>query len=264
MRTQRCEGAGVQRMERRGRRKIAEQLVSSGLRRGGCVLVHASLRSMGYVAGGAETVIGALLDALGPGATLLMPALSYEYVDARRPVFDVLRTPSNVGIIAETFRTRHGTIRSVHPTHSVCGVGPMAQQMLSSHRLDTTPCGPRSPYRALRDHDGQVVFLGCGLRPNTSVHGIEELVEPPYLFGPTVTYRVILADGSETALRSRSHGFWGCVQRYDRMGSLLSHDDLKTGKVLDATVHILECRPMWRLGEQALRRDPFFFVDKRG
>ncbi|MFP6646122.1 MAG: AAC(3) family N-acetyltransferase, partial [Candidatus Latescibacterota bacterium] len=50
------------------------------------------------------------------------------------------------------------------------------------------------PLRKLRDLGGQLLFLGCGLRPNTSMHGVEELVEPPYLFGDDITYTLHLGD----------------------------------------------------------------------
>jgi len=60
--------------------EIAEALQQLGVRPGGVLLVHSSLSSLGYVPGGPETVIQALLKALGPGGTLLMPALSYLYV----------------------------------------------------------------------------------------------------------------------------------------------------------------------------------------
>ena len=41
-------------------------------------------------------------------------------------------------------------------------------------------------------------MLGCGLQPNTSMHAIEEMVKPPYLFGPPLTYHLVLADGKVT------------------------------------------------------------------
>jgi aminoglycoside 3-N-acetyltransferase len=244
-------------------KRIAEDLLVAGLRRGGAVLVHSSLRSMGHVPGGAETVIRGLLDALGPDGTLLMPALSYTYVNATHPAFDVLRTPSNIGTIPEVFRTRPGTMRSVCPTHSVCGVGAQAERFLKDHHLDETPCGAHSPYRMLRDAGGQILFIGCGLKPNTSMHGVEELVEPPYLFGPVISYRVHLPDGTETLVRSRRHDFAGHAQRYDRIGPLLKDDSLRTGKVLAAPIHILECRAMWEQAQAALQRDPFFFVEAK-
>ena len=54
---------------------------------------------------------------LGEKATLLMPALSYEIVTKENPVFDQVKTPSNVGFQTEYFRTQPGVLRSVHPTH---------------------------------------------------------------------------------------------------------------------------------------------------
>ena len=249
--------------EAEAQKRIAEDLLSSGLRQGGVVLVHSSLRSMGRVPGGPETVIRGLLDALGPEGTLLLPALSYNYVTISRPYFDVLRTPSNVGAIPEHFRTRKGSMRSVNPTHSVCGIGPLAGEMLGSHHLDETPCGPRSPFRSLRDHAGQILLLGCGMYPNTSMHGVEETVLPPYLFGQTVTYRIVLDDRTQTTMRCRRHGFAGWRQRYDRLAGLLEGDELKTGNVLDATTHIVETPPMWEKAAAAIRRQPYFFVEQR-
>lgn len=243
--------------------KICEGVLASGLRRGGTVLVHSSLSSMGHVPGGAETVILGLLEALGAEGTLLLPALSYRYVDMARPVFDVRKTPSNVGAVPEHFRTRQGTRRSVHPTHSVCGVGARAEEMLGAHHLDETPCGAHSPFRKLRDDGGQILFLGCGMRPNTSMHGVEELVEPPYLFGETVDYRAVLPDGQEIGGRCRRHNFPGWMQRYDRVAPLLNDGGLRLGRVLEADVAVVDCEPMWAQALAALNRNAFFFVERR-
>ena len=117
---------------------IARDLAALGLRPGGVALVHSSLSSLGQVAGGAESVVGALLQALGSDGTLLMPALSYQHVHAGQRAFDVRRTPSCIGAIAEHFRLRQGTRRSVHPTHSVCGAGAQAAALLADHHLDRT------------------------------------------------------------------------------------------------------------------------------
>ena len=242
--------------------RIAQEALTAGVRRGGVLLVHSSLSSMGFVPGGPETVIRGLLDALGAQGTLLMPALSYEHVDAARPVFDVLKTPSNVGAIPEAFRVRPGTLRSVNPTHSVCGAGAQAALLLKDHQLDETPVGPHSPFRLLRDCGGQILFLGCGLRPNTSMHGVEELVEPPYLFGSTVAYRARLANGDQMALCCRRHNFAGFEQRYDKLAQVLTAGELRTGRILGATVHLVEAQPMWARAEAALRVNPLHFVDR--
>ena len=102
--------------------KIKADLQELGVKNGDNLLVHSSLRSLGKVEGGAETVIRGMLEALGGEGTLLFPALSYVAVNAANPVFDVRNTPSCVGALPEYFRTRPGTVRSLHPTHSMSGI----------------------------------------------------------------------------------------------------------------------------------------------
>jgi len=243
---------------------IAKDLLALGVRRGGLLLVHSSLKSLGKVPGGPETVILGLLEALGPEGTLLLPALSYSFVTPQAPVFDVRSTKSCVGAIPEHFRTRNGTLRSVHPTHSVAATGPRAHELLDDHLDDSTPVGPHSAFRKLRDLGGQLLFLGCGLEPNTSMHGVEELVEPPYLFDPPIDYRLTPADGRTITKRYRPHGFANVDQRYDRMEGLLEPKGLlRAGPVLAATAHLMDARPVWELGEATLHRDPWAFVDRR-
>jgi aminoglycoside 3-N-acetyltransferase len=243
-------------------RRISDDLRALGLQPGGLLLVHSSLGSMGRVPGGPETVIRGLLTALGPDGTLLLPALTYEFVTLKNPVFDSRTTPCCVGAIPEHFRTREGTLRSVHPTHSVCGLGPLAADLLDRHKSDTTPCGPSSPFRLLPEFDGQILMLGCGLRPNTSMHSLEETVVPEYLFDPAITYTI--SDESGTTIRKdyTPHGFHGWEQRYDRIGALMDPDALRTGQVAGAESHLLDAREFWRIATARLRADPLFFVDR--
>lgn len=242
--------------------RMAADLRELGVRVGGVLLVHGSLKALGHVNGGPETVIRGLLEALGPEGTLLLPALSYEHVTPEAPCFDVRRTPSNVGALPEHFRQRPGVRRSVHPTHSVCGVGPLTAALLDDHLRDETPCGPHSPFHRLPHYAGQILMLGCGLRPNTSMHAIEEIVRPPYLLAPPRPYTLTLEDGATLTQIYYPHDFAGYVQRYDRVEPLLEGNGLHRGKVLAATSHLLEAPPLWEAALAALRRDPFHFVER--
>jgi len=242
--------------------EIADDLKRVGVRAGGVLLVHSSLSSMGHVPGGAETVIQGLLEALGPEGTLLMPALSYEHVSAKQPYFDVRRTPSNIGAIPETFRRRAGTRRSMHPTHSVCAVGRRTAELLRGHELDTTPCGTQSPFHKLPNVRGQILMLGCGLLPNTSMHAIEEIVVPPYLFSDPRTYVLVDEEGRSREVVHTPHGFDGWRQRYDRVAQVLAEPGLREGTVLKAGVHLIEARALWAGALEALRGDELFFVER--
>ena len=95
------------------------------------------------------------------------------------------------------------------------------------------------------------------------MHAVEEIVEPPYLFGEMETYEAILEDGSKMEFHCRRHDFKGYRQRYDRIARLLDPGELRSGRVLSAEVQILECQPMWERGVAAMERDPYFFVEKR-
>jgi aminoglycoside 3-N-acetyltransferase len=240
-----------------------EQLRALGVRDGGILLVHASMKSLGPVLGGPETVIQGLLSALGPRGTLLFPALSYISVTVQFPFFDVLNTPSCVGLLPEYFRTREGTIRSVHPTHSVSGCGVKAEELLSQHIQDVTPVGPHSPFRLISEMGGQILMLGCGLRPSTSMHGVEELVVPPYLYDNDVEYDVTLANGQQTRLICRRHGFKGWEQRYDRLENVLQGDELRQGKLLQADCQLVESSALWNRALEKLKENPLYFVAPR-
>lgn len=240
--------------------QLVADLHALGVQPGDILLVHSSLRALGHVDGGAPTVIDALQAALGPDGTLLMPALSHASVTPANPVFDVRHTPACVGTIPETFRTS-GALRSVHPTHSVCARGQRAAELLADHHRDITPCGPHSPFAKLPAVGGKILMLGCGLRPNTSMHVVEELADPPYLFGPPVRYRIILADGSETKMTVRSHNFAGVAQRYDRIETLLKPPALAQGTVLQAQSWLIDARAMWHAALNALANHAMFFVE---
>ena len=245
----------------------ASQLRALGLRDCGVVLVHSSLRSLGQVPGGPESVIHALRQALGEGGTLLLPALSYASVSPVQPHFDLCKTPCCVGAIPEYFRQMPEVMRSLHPTHSVCGIGPMARALLSEHHLDDTPCGERSPFRKLRDHGGQVLMLGCGLRPNTSMHAVEELANAPYPLGTHASYHLRDADGRTHLMHCRRHAFNrnGVLrfrQRYDRLEHLMNRAQLRRDRVYEAEAYLIDAPSMWHVALQTMKRDPFHFVDR--
>lgn len=240
---------------------LSTQLRELGVRPGGVLLVHSSLRSLGPLEGGAEAVILGLLESLGPRGTLLLPALSYASVGPDSPLFDLRHTPACIGALPEFFRTRPGTLRSIHPTHSVCGTGRRAAELLSGHELDSTPVGPHSPFARLPGLEGQILFIGCGLRPNTSMHGVEERIIPPYLFGDWSEYTMRLEEGRELLMTVRNHNFAGWAQRYERISGLLDEPALRQGQVLQAACHLAEAALLWLAAENVLRKDPLYFVE---
>ena len=56
------------------RERLAADLRALGITEGDVLFVHSSLKSLGFVEGGAESVLGALRDAVGASGSLLLPA----------------------------------------------------------------------------------------------------------------------------------------------------------------------------------------------
>lgn len=96
----------------------------------------------------------------------------------------------------------------MHPTHSAAGLGPAAEDLLAGHITDRTPAGPNSPFRRLRDSGGLILMLGCGLRPNTSMHGVEEIAEAPYLFAGWTEYTCTDYDGGSFTGLYHCHSYF--------------------------------------------------------
>ncbi|MBQ3230190.1 MAG: AAC(3) family N-acetyltransferase [Clostridia bacterium] len=244
-------------------RLIANDLSRLGLKEGDTVLVHSSLKSLGGAS--PEEVIKGLLSVLGEEGTLVFPALSYIHCNPSKPNFDYYNTPSNVGALPEFFRTSvKGVVRSLCPTHSCCAIGKNAEYIVSGHILDKTPCGENSPFRRLMQLGGKILFIGCGMRPNTSMHAVEELSCPDYLFGDDASYIIKDSEGKEHKTVCRAHGFKGVIQCYERLATLLDENELKIGKVMSAECHLVSAPAMWLKADQKYREEPHYFIDWAG
>lgn len=242
--------------------RIIGDLKELGIDKGDTILVHSSLKSLGEFDNRSQIIVDSILEVLGSDGTLLMPALSYKYVPNEHPVFHWKNTHSCVGGLTEYFRKRKGIKRSVHPTHSVCAFGKNADYMIKDHILDQTPCGAHSPFRKLIELDGQILFLGCGTKPNTSMHAIEELVNPVYLFGKKIDYDIIFNTEDIIKKSYITHDFNGYEQRYDRVLNILNKNDYSKNKVHGADSYLIKATPLWERVYQKLKKYPLYFVDK--
>ncbi|MFG3497775.1 aminoglycoside N(3)-acetyltransferase [Streptomyces sp. NPDC047928] len=192
--------------------RLAAQLTALGVEPGGFLLVHASLRALGPVAGGGRTVVRALLRALGPDGTLVVPTFTAHNSDtspayrervrglgdaevaavraSMEPYDPLTMASTGVGILPELVRTAPGALRSAHPQTSFAALGAHAEKVVGDHRPDCH-LGEDSPLARLYDLRARILLLGTGFDTCTAFHLGEYRVRRP----PRRAYRCVVREG---------------------------------------------------------------------
>ena len=132
---------------------LKHDLAAMGLTGNETILIHSSMKSIGPVEGGADTVLDAWMEFFAEGL-LLLPTHTWRFINEENRVFDVRRSPCCVGILPELFRQRPGVVRSLHPTHSMAAYGKGAAAYLEGELDANTPCTPGGCYDRLRAAHG--------------------------------------------------------------------------------------------------------------
>ncbi|MCX4810215.1 AAC(3) family N-acetyltransferase [Streptomyces sp. NBC_01239] len=229
---------------------VAAQLRALGVSPGEILLAHTSLSSLGWVCGGAVSLVQGVLDALGPDGTLVVPTQTGDLSDpahwANPPVpqdwWDTIRTsmppydphvtPSRgVGVVPETVRTWPGAERSAHPQTSFAAVGARAAEVVAGHATDCR-LGERSPLARLESLHARVLLLGAGYDTCTSFHLAEYRIPSPLVRvgrpGP---------DGWETVTEVSISS-----DRFDELGHDFERDRPAGHPVLRGTVGAADAR----------------------
>lgn len=160
---------------------IVAGLRELGLKAGDIAGVHSSLSAFGWVEGGADAVVDALVEAVGETGSIVVPtystnretvpatpeeqALGVTWKSRLRP-YDPANTPCWTGRIPDTLRGRPDALRSDDPSHSLCAIGPHAAQLIEG-------------WRKLWELDGYILLLGVTLRCCSSMHLAEQYVKLP-------------------------------------------------------------------------------------
>lgn len=176
---------------------LIRQFKSCGVSEGQTLFVHTSLSKLGFVVGGAETLIRALLEIVGDDGTLMMPSQTWKNLDPSTgvhweepvewwpvirenwPAYDKEVTPAiGMGSVAEMFRKWPGAHRSDHPARSIAAVGRHAAHITAGHDLSNI-FGSGSPLDKCHQLNGYILLIGVGYDKNTSLHLAESRASFP-------------------------------------------------------------------------------------
>ena len=118
------------------------------------------------------------MELIGTEGTLIMPAYNFN-IWTEQHYFDVLETPSKVGIITEVFRIRKDVGRTVHPIHSLSVWGKLKEQFESLDYFSSF--GKDSIFARLIDYNALYSTIGLGDKmPFLPCHYTEAFMNVPY------------------------------------------------------------------------------------
>ena len=242
---------------------IVRGLRELGIAPGDLIFVHTSLSKFGHVAGGVDTLLDALFDAVGPAGTVAMPGFTFHQREMDHPVFDVVNTPTWASRVYEAFRTRPGTVRSHHVNHSVLASGARAQEFVAEH--GPYPCQAPSPFRKLYDWGGKLLLLGVSHNSSTTLHAVEEHEKLPEVDFALIEDAVLRDEaGVERPVVAYSHKR-DIPYDFNRLDAVFMAEGVQQQTLIgDAIVRCLNVRGMWDAATRAVRRDPQIMLMQGG
>ena len=165
-------------------KKAIENLIKPG----DDLLVHSSLKNIGFFNPSPEIIIDVLEEILTVKGTLFMMTATRSF--SKTKTFDI-QQPSETGLLTEIFRKRSNVKRSKVPMVSFSAYGERSAQytqIYNSH-LDET-----SPLTNLLNNNGKVMLFGIGFEKCTLYHLAEERNLVPYNFYKTFEGNLIKGD----------------------------------------------------------------------
>jgi aminoglycoside 3-N-acetyltransferase len=223
-----------------GKTRVTRGDVVAGLRgmgigAGWLLQVHSSLSRLGYVEGGADTVVDALLEVVGTEGTVMVPTFNHGAAE----IYDPRTTPSSNGAVTEALRHRPEARRSIHPTHPYAAIGKHAGALVAGH-LEAGTFDRRSPLGKLADLGGFVLLLGVGMNRNTAAHIGETMAHVHCLGFGQFPRRVRLEDGSIIHAQSDIWRGGPCLIEWDPLElRMRSRGMILDGRIGDAAVHLM-------------------------
>lgn len=243
---------------------LLRDISGMGINPRGSLLIHSSMKSIGPVEGGADTVLDAWSEYMKDGL-LIFPTHTWRQIGKETLTFDSRTLPSCVGILPELFRRRPGVVRSLHPTHSVAVLGKEAAEFTAGEETRTTPCPRDGCWGKLLDSDAEILFLGCTLRSNTFLHGVEEWEGIPDRLDPNIQPITLIGpQGEEYHADMHRHNCRACddvSENYIKMEPVFAKcGAIRYGNFGDARCVVGSARKMWEATVRLLKREPNLFA----
>lgn len=242
-------------------------LRNMGLQHTDALMVHSSMKSIGPVEGGADTVVDAFMEYFREGL-FMTPTHTWAQMSEEYSLFDPVREPACVGIIPNVFRKRAGVVRSLHPTHSIAAYGPSAEDYVRGEENIITPAQPKGCWGKLMDVDAKILLVGCTHARNTFIHAVEEMLDvPERLTASPVPFQIKMPDGTikEVSVYRHFNRFQPHIsEEFDKLAQ--AYYDLGAAKKVkfgDATCILCEAKKIYEVTKKVLSHEINCLIDKQ-
>ncbi len=243
---------------------ILHALTAMQINSHGTLLIHSSMKAVGVVENGADTVLDACIEYMQPGL-LVLPTHSWSEESLVDNVYNPLTEPSCVGILTNLFLQRPGVVRSLHPTHSVAAIGKDAAAYVAGEERFGTPCPREGCWGRLYDRKAQVLFLGCSLKRNTFIHGVEEWnAIPERIAEHPRRIKIVMPDGglTERTMHGHYNSSGNVSHNYDKLlPAFLALGIARKGQLGDAECYVCDAVGMADFTSALLQRNQDVFLD---
>ncbi len=242
---------------------LIKDLENSNIKRTDKVLIHSSCKSIGL---DAVDILDTLIYYFKDGL-LLFPTHTWGYIKNDGDVFDVKNSIPNVGILPTLFLKREGVIRSLHPTHSMAGIGNLAKEYLKGEENIDTPCSPKGVYGRLFDIDAKILLIGVNHVKNTYIHSVEESFDVKNRIAENITnFKIIDYDNNIFPIKMHKHyctlhpHVSECYQKLDPIFLELGLE--KKTKFNNAIMTTIKARDIYKLLEKIFIHELQILVEK--
>ena len=237
---------------------LISDLQNIGVNKGDIIYVHSSMKKLGWMDDGINTLTDALLDAVGEEGTFAVPTHTLAFIDRGVPPFDPCETPAALGAFPDTVWRHPLAKRSAHATHSSAAIGKKAEYLTENHD-QTNALGYDSPiYRMVREN-GKILLIGVSQQANTTVHLAESLAAPYTIlhydksWGDTT--HVKFPDG--TVKQFKQTEFPGCSSNFNQIEEhLINHGLITFGKIGNADSRLIDAFGMIQVVGDLIRKQP--------
>jgi aminoglycoside N3'-acetyltransferase len=244
------------------RSKLVEDLRELRVQPGEAVLVHASMRAIGKVEGGADGLLEALCEAVGPDGTICTPAFNSANrikpgsASTNAQAFVDGVDERNAGVLAARLAGRPDSLRSLHPTLSFAALGRQAEFLTTAAPFHY-PLGSGSPLARLHQLNARVLLIGVGHEANSTLHLAETWADAPYARRRAT---VVMPDGAARDMEGSPE----CSAGFARVEPVLRQARIvRSGAVGYAPAQSMLLRHVVSMAVEMLQGNPEFLLCDR-